>query len=76
MSSSLREKYDDEFHQHDIGQDHEQRGQDHRTCRRPAHARSASLCAHSLKTSNQPDDQAKHCGLKRGWQEIVEIWRP
>jgi hypothetical protein len=67
-----REKYENEFHQHDIREDHEQRGQDYRARGRPAHARGASLGTHSLKTRNQPNDQAKHGGLKRGWQEIVE----
>src|ERR1019366_5886493 len=67
-----REKYDYEFHQHDIGHDHEQRGQDYRARGRAAYAGSASFCPHSLKTRNQPNDQTKHSGLKRGWQEIVE----
>ena len=73
LTQCSREKYEDEFHQHHIGQDHEQRRQDHRTRGRTAHARGASLCPHSLKTRDQPNDQAKHRGLKRGRQEIVEI---
>jgi hypothetical protein len=70
------EKYENEFHQHDIGQDHEQRGQHHRTGGRTAHALGASPCPHSLKTRDQPNDQAEHSGLKRGRQEIVESPRP
>ncbi len=68
----LREKDDDEFHEHHISQDHEQRGQDHRTGGRTAHALGASPGAHPLKAGDQPDDQSKDSGLKRGWQEIIE----
>src|ERR1022692_1181913 len=70
---SSREKYEIEFHQHDIGQDYEQRRQDYRACGCAAHARGASLGPDSLKTRDQPNDQAKHHGLKRGGQEIVEV---
>ena len=48
------------------------RRQDHRTRGRSAHAGSAALGSHSLKTRDEPDDQAKHCGLKCWWQKIVE----
>src|SRR5208283_2581218 len=73
MGNNSWEKYENEFYQHDIGQDHKQRGQNDRTCGCTAHAGSASPCTHSLETRDQPDDQAKHHGLKGGWQEVVEI---
>src|SRR5208282_1610874 len=73
MPTFSREKYENKFHQHDIGEDHEQRGQDHRTSGCTAHARGTSLRTHSLKTGDHPDDQTKRHGLKCGWQEIVEI---
>src|SRR5208282_4115445 len=69
----LRKKYDDEFYQYDIGQDYEQRRQDNRACRCATNARSATLRPHSLETRNQTNDQSEHGGLKRWWQEIVEI---
>jgi hypothetical protein len=68
-----REKYENKFHQHDIRKDYEQRRQDYRARGCTAYASSAAPCPHSLKTRDQPDDQAEHSGLKRGWQEIVEI---
>src|ERR1019366_3851297 len=34
---------------------------------------SVKFDPHSLKTRDQPNDQAKHSGLERGWQQIVEI---
>jgi len=67
-----REKNDNDFHEHDIGQDHEQRGQHYRTGGRTAYTLGASPRSHSLKTSDQPNDHAEHSGLERGWQEIVE----
>jgi hypothetical protein len=39
---SSREKYDDEFHQHNISQDHEQRGQDYRARGRAAQSSTAT----------------------------------
>jgi hypothetical protein len=68
----LWKKYDDQFHQHYIGHDHEQRGQDNGTCSGSTDARSASLSPHSLKARDQPDDQTEYSGLERRWQEIVE----
>jgi hypothetical protein len=52
-----------DFYQHHICQNHEQRRQHHRTRGRTAHARSASLGPHSLKTRDQPNDQAEHSSL-------------
>src|ERR1017187_8147420 len=67
------EKQDNDLYQHHIGEDHEQRRQDHRTRGRATHAHGTPLCPHSLETRNQPNDQSKHSGLKRRWQEIVKI---
>ena len=54
--SLLKELWEDnqnELHQHNIGQDHEERCDDYRVCSRAAHALGASARAHSLKARNQ-----------------------
>jgi hypothetical protein len=73
IESRSWEKYEDDFHQYHVRQDYEQRGQNYRARSRPAHTCCASLCPHSLKTRDRANDQSKHGGLKRRWQEIVKI---
>ena len=59
----------DEFHQDNVGQDKEERGQHHRVGGCAAHTCSSSARAHSLEASDKPDDQAVDSGLECRWHE-------
>jgi hypothetical protein len=62
-----------EFHQHNVGQDHEERSQNHRLRSGAPHSFRFASCPHSLKASDKPDNQAIYSGLERWWKNALKV---
>jgi len=68
----LRKDHEDELHEHNIGQDDEQRRKHDGTGCSASNAFSAAARAHSLKACDEADDEAEDSRFECGRKEIVE----